>query len=127
MKASLGLQRGVSFSSRGIALLLPPGLDKYVHIAQATELPSVFSTMIDLDDDLKFAARVVVTFGEAAEVWRRRQRRAWQTVQEALGPLDVIFVALQPVSVHHVSHMRRPATMACATAILRWPDRTQPG
>ena len=48
-----------------------------------------------------------------------------KALQRALAPLEVWLIRQMPETVHAVAKDSRPAFMAAATTLMRWPDRTQ--
>ena len=124
-QAGIGSQRATSQSSRGLHPLLPPGLGKEAHMAEAMAMKGIFDEDLHIEDDLWFAVQEMVTFGK----WHANRRsyvvQQWDHLKEALGVVDAYLIGLQHEEVHRVAAESAPALVAAATAIIRWPDRTQ--
>ena len=125
LMASMGQQRAPGNSRRGLDHLLPPGLGMSGHLSRALQLPAPFSVPISSDDDLRFAARTMATWGPAIVGWRRQQAAHVRALASALRPLDDFIVANLESGVARVAVSKRPAAIAAWTALHRWPDRQQ--
>jgi len=77
-----------------------------------------------LDDDLWFAAKEMVIFGPHHNQRREYILNQWQFVKEALSEIDAYLISLQHDEVNQVADSS-PTLVAAATALVRWPDRTQ--
>lgn len=123
--ASLGTQRATSQSSRGLHPLLPPGLGKEAHMKEACNMRSMFEVQPVLDDDVVFAAREMVVFGQ----WHNRHRELvlveLRKLVEACRHVDHVIKAQQHEDVAQVTQQATPTFMAATTSLLRWPDRGQ--
>ena len=124
-QAGIGSQRATSQSTRGLHPLLPPGLGKEAHIKEAMSMPGVYDGELRIEDDLWFAVQEMITFGE----WHTNRRgyvmHQWQSLKDALKKVDKYLIGLQHKEVHRVAAESAPALVAAATALVRWPDRTQ--
>ena len=124
-QAGIGSQRATSQSTRGLHPLLPPGLGKETHMAEAMAMPGIFDEDLRIEDDLWFAVQEMITFG----VWHANRRsyvvQQWELLKKGLQRVDAYLIGLQHEEVHRVAADSAPALVAAATAIIRWPDRTQ--
>ena len=123
--AGLGDQRAPGDSKRGLDHLLPPGLGRQQHMTSAARIPSPFGQHFPMDDDLHFAAELMIVFGPFARAWRARQQQAFQRILRALDPIRDALVKLRSDTSKAVAAARDIAGIAFLTAVLRWPDRTQ--
>ena len=123
--ASTGYQRAPGDSKRGLDHLLPPGLGKEEHVAQACDVPHPFSTPSPMDTDLKFVMHTAQVFGEDLPLWRSHQTKVWDSLVQALEPLYTVCHQKRAPDARSVAATKNPAVMAYLTTILRWPDREQ--
>ena len=124
--ASLGHQRAVADSKRGLDHMFPPGLGKDQHIRSATAQGSPFECSDNVDDDLQFGADLLAVFGPRAQAWRELQKTKLQLAFEALDPLRRELASERSITYQAVAASRDVPALAFLTALLRWPDRGQP-
>ena len=77
------------------------------------------------DTDIDFAAKGTAVWGPHIEYWRQEQTAILHRAMWALQPLTNRILKILPEVVPRVTASRRPAHIALATTVLRWPDRTQ--
>ena len=123
--ARLGSQRAPGDSKHGLDHLLPPGLGRSEHIAQAKLQPNPFGQDLPLDLDLQFAVQAIVRWGTHLDVWRSYQRRALIRTLAAIQPLSDALHQHRSSTSLAVAAQRNIAGLAVLTAVLRWPDRMQ--
>ena len=124
--ASLGHQRAVADSRRGLDHMFPPGLGIDQHIKSATTQGSPFECSDNVDDDLQFGADLLAVFGPRAQTWRELQRTKLQLAFDALEPLRHELASARSITAQAVAASRDVPALALLTALLRWPDREQP-
>ena len=123
--ASNSGQRYSSEESRGLDFLLPPGLGKHGHVVAAAQLPSPFCAKRWPDDDVFFVAHTVAVWQDCLPLLAARQRHCLKCISRALTPLRQWLSGARCDSAQRVASAKDAAFLACMTALLRWPDRTQ--
>ena len=124
-QAMLGSQRAAGGSARGVDHLLPPGLGQEEHIRQARQLSSPFSSVTVLDDDLLLAVQCVFVFGPYIGALREAQHQRLRDACDALSPLRRALLPFRCRTARKVVAGRDASLNVFATALLRWPDRSQ--
>ena len=83
--------------------MLPPGLGKEAHMAEAMAMPGIFDEDLRIEDDLWFAVQEMVTFG----AWHANRRsyvvKQWHSLKDALQKVDAYLIGLQHEEVHRVA------------------------
>ncbi len=121
-----GKQRAPANSKFGLDHVLPAGMDKNAHIAEAIKLPSPFVVGPPQDPDVAFAASAMATFGPLLGNFRVAQQAALLRCQAALQPLEAALVPHRCQAADKVARERKPAMFAFLTSTQQWPDRQQP-
>ena len=124
--AGLGGQRHPADSARGLDHLLPAGLGKTEHVKRASLLPSPFSLHSWPESDVGFVLDLICVWREFLPGFARRQRHIIRTVATALLPLEQCLASCRVPSAHAVASAKRPGFVAFLTALMKWPDVTQP-
>ena len=124
--AGLGGQRHPADSSRGLDHLLPAGLGKTEHVRRALSLPSPFAFQVWPEADIGFVLDLICVWRDCLPGFASRQRHIIRTVATALTPLEECLASCRVSSAHAVAAMKRPGFVAFLTALLKWPDVTQP-
>ena len=112
--------------SEGLDHLLPPGLGRTNHVAQARLLPSPFQVKAWPDLDVQFVIEAIAVWQVFLPKWAGQQRHALCTVAVALQPLEAALNQHRVLSSQKVAMDKRPAFVACMSVLLRWPDLLQP-
>ena len=124
--AATGQQRAAGNSGKGIDMLLQPGLGKEKHMAQARRLPSPFSADMPLDRDLAFALKAIAVFQDRVGVWREVRLRALRALLQIFDPVQHHVTEQLVTTARAVASARHVVLMSFLTAVLKWPDRSQP-
>ena len=125
MFASLSGQRYAGNSSKGMDHLLPPGLGKDAHMAQAKLLHSPFRMRDWPEPDVHFVLMAIATWQEFLPAYTAKLRHYISCVVKALKPLDLALSQHRGEAAKRVAANKSPAFMAFLTSLLRWPDRDQ--
>ena len=124
--SGLGGQRHPADSARGLDHLLPPGLGKSEHLRRALHLPSPFLVKSWPEADVGFVLDMICVWRECLPGFASRQRHILATVATALSVLEDHLASRRVPSAKAVASSKRPGFVAFLSAILRWPDVTQP-
>ena len=123
--AGLSGQRYPGNSSRGLDHLLPPGLGKEGHMEASAKLPSPFRHVAWPELDVAFVIHGLWVWRSHFPTKTAKLRHILRTVARALAPLEDALACHRVESARRVAAGKRPAFMACITALLRWPDVAQ--
>ena len=126
VNAQLGQQRAASSSNRGLHPILPAGLGKEEHMRQACLVASPYSGTGCVEDDVIFASRQMIAFGEFHERHRLHVDAAMDSICNALRPLEMFVSQARSSNASAVAKNANPLLMAAMSALIRWPDRDQP-
>ena len=124
--AGLSGQRYPGNSSRGLDHLLPPGLGKEGHMEASSKLPSPFRHVTWPELDVAFVIHGLWVWRSCLPTKTAKLRHILRTVARALAPLEDALACHRVESARRVASEKRPAFTACITALLRWPDVSQP-
>ena len=124
--AGLTGQRYPADSSRGLDHLLAPGLGKEVHLESSGRLPTPFAPQVWPEPDIGFVVEALFVWQAFLARWTQRLRHVFGTVATATAPLERALDQFRNVSSKKVASSKKPGLLAVLTALLRWPDRTQP-
>ena len=124
--AGLSGQRWSSEATRGLDPLLPPGLGKDSHLAEAQLLPDPFHSRPWPEDDVQFVIEAVTVWRQRLPWYAETQRKVLKQVARALAPLEASLDCFCVSSSRRVASEKRPGFAAFLTVLLRWPDWDQP-
>ena len=124
--AGISGQRYPGTSAKGLDHLLPPGLGKEAHIAQALPLPSPFRPRPWPEPDVDFVLHAVTVWQEALIPYAASCRKILAQLGSALARLEDALEVYRSPSSRQVASSKRPGLMAFLTSLLRWPDWQQP-
>ena len=124
--AGLSGQRWSSEATRGLDPLLPPGLGKTDHLAEAQCLSNPFQARGWPEEDVQFVLMAMVVWQERLPAYVDAQRKLLKQVVGALAPLEASLNCFRVPSSHRVASEKRPGFAAFLTSIMRWPDIEQP-
>ena len=124
--AGLTGQRYPADSSRGLDHLLAPGLGKEAHLESSGRLPTPFAPQVWPEPDIGFVVEALFVWQVFLARWTQRLRHVFGTVATATAPLERALDQFRNVSSKKVASAKKPGLLAVITALLRWPDRTQP-
>ena len=122
--AGLTGQRYPSSSAKGLDHLLPPGLGKEEHVAQAKRLPSSPFHPADWPEpDVSFVVQALGVWQQFLPAYSQRLRHTLKAVEKAAQTLRPFLESVRCVSANKVAQSKRPAFVATMACLLRWPDR----
>lgn len=124
--AGLSGQHWSSEATRGLDPLLPPGLGKDSHLAEAQLLPDPFHSRPWPEDDVQFVIEAVTVWRQRLPWYAETQRKVLKQVARALAPLEASLDCFRVSSSRRVASEKRPGFAAFLTVLLRWPDWGQP-
>ena len=123
LQASLGQQRAPGDSRKGLDHLLPPGLSKEEHVRQALQTSSPFAPDFKVDMDLEFSFSALGIWGPILPRWQDKVRKC---LHRLIHSFDAVASYLHDSAEVAQLTSRKPVALAVLTALLRWPDVTQP-
>ena len=123
--AGLSGQRYAAQSSRGLALLLPPGLGKEKHIEASRVLPTPFAPHDWPELDISFVLDSIRVWRGALPRWTQQLRRIVRLVAQAVQPLEDALARWRVPSARQVATTKRPVFLTVMASLIRWPDLAQ--